>query len=139
MKPQHPQRTAAIFVTSLFVFSTTVLADANISLGHTVVSASSMPVGSQVTYRMVVTNSGDVDLSNLLLAPIGTAYFNPSADNTLAIGALAAGAQLTLEWTINSLEPVDLVPQSTVFFHGEALDHAGNPVALAVSSTKEGE
>lgn len=134
-----PTFAVAIVLTGLSTFNEVVMADANVSLDHTVVSATPMSVGSQVTYRMVVTNSGDVDLSNLLLAPIGTAYFNPSVENTLAVGELAAGAQATLEWTVESLEPVDLVPQSTVFFQGEALDSAGNPVALAVSSNKEGE
>lgn len=139
MKFRTRKLAAALVLTGLSTLGTAAMADAGVRLDHSVVSATPMSVGSQVTYRMVVTNSGDVDLRNLLLAPVGTAYLNPSVDNTLAVGELAAGAQATLEWTVESLEPLDLVPQSTVFFFGEALDGAGNRVALAVSSTKEGE
>lgn len=120
------------------LFVVTALASTNIHLeaSHRVLSSVDNGKGlNTITLEITLSNPTSTDLTaiNLSLMPGNTLMV---VDNpVLAVDKLYAGSSITVNWTINSPMPADMLGSGLpIMLRGQATDGYGGPVAVSVIS-----
>lgn len=109
----------------------------DIAMSHSLVSATTLDTGIQLTYHLTLSNVGFSEYGHIYLEPAGYEFSQPQSHSRIRLSSIPGNSSLDLTWVVNSNRDKALYESGMpLFFNIYAVANGQHITQIAYSSEK---